>query len=248
LVLVYATTGQLIAAPTPEHPFFVNNTYKPAKDLVVGDTLLTYTGKTLVVGRISTKDTTLSVYNFEVQDTHNYLVGEDGVLVHNSCWNLRDFVDNFSLQQKLDYVSDAWSKYYPEIFDARKFLEDLMGHYKFTAAKGWVQTYNSFPTIDFYQASTKIAVSMKTTITTNVNTFLSGAAVRNNINALIDAKTRGTIINGQTSYKIERVQMHIYLPKEKFTIMLANSWKEELKRQYPQIDFVIDTIEQHINK
>jgi hypothetical protein len=85
LVMLYALGGKLIASPTPEHPFFVKNTYKPAKELVKGDTLLSKTNNFIVVDRVVTVDSVLDVYNFEVDEAHNYLVGEDAVLVHNEC-------------------------------------------------------------------------------------------------------------------------------------------------------------------
>jgi intein/homing endonuclease len=86
LVMLYALGGKLIAAPTPEHPFFVKNTYKPAKELVKGDTLLSKTNHFIVLDKVATVDSVLDVYNFEVDEAHNYLVGEDAVLVHNKCF------------------------------------------------------------------------------------------------------------------------------------------------------------------
>ncbi len=86
LVMLHALGGKLIASPTPEHPFFVKNTYKPAKELVKGDTLLSKTNNFIVIDKVVAVDSVLDVYNFEVEDSHNYLVGEDGVLVHNECF------------------------------------------------------------------------------------------------------------------------------------------------------------------
>lgn len=100
--MLYALGGKLIAAPTPEHPFFVKNTYKPAKELVKGDTLLSKTNNFIVVDKVVAVDSVLDVYNFEVEDSHNYLVGEDGVLVHNRCAYF-DVVGEFA-KTGLNYV------------------------------------------------------------------------------------------------------------------------------------------------
>ena len=59
-----------------------------ARELEVGNTLLLSTGecgiiKRIELERVSEPETT---YNFEVADFHTYYVGENGLLVHNTCW------------------------------------------------------------------------------------------------------------------------------------------------------------------
>jgi hypothetical protein len=49
----------------------------------VGDTLLTADAGPVWITGVTRKDSVTEVYNFEVEDNHNYYVGEDGVLVHN---------------------------------------------------------------------------------------------------------------------------------------------------------------------
>ena len=87
LVSLFAA-GTLIAQPTLEHPVWTENhhDYVPAQDLKVGDTLLDGKGATLRLDSLAIKvDTTLTVYNFEVNNLHNYYVGTQEVLVHNDC-------------------------------------------------------------------------------------------------------------------------------------------------------------------
>ena len=57
-----------------------------------------------------TQDTTCTVYNFEVANTHNYFVGKDAVLVHNTCFeeikaivNASDYSD-FTKKRLLELV------------------------------------------------------------------------------------------------------------------------------------------------
>lgn len=90
LVSLFAA-GTLIAQPTLEHPVWTENhhDYVLSQDLRVGDTFRNANGSTLRLNSLAIKpDTTLTVYNFEVNDIHNYYVGTQEVLVHNSCATL----------------------------------------------------------------------------------------------------------------------------------------------------------------
>ncbi|MGB0525302.1 MAG: polymorphic toxin-type HINT domain-containing protein [Flammeovirgaceae bacterium] len=82
MVRVYAQ-GEWIET-TPEHPFFVQGSWVFANDLTIGDSLLLFNGKKLVVEQLEKLDTVITVYNFEVKELHDYFVGENEVLVHNS--------------------------------------------------------------------------------------------------------------------------------------------------------------------
>ena len=98
LVAMYAA-GMLIAQPTLEHPVWTENhhDYITAQNLTTGDILLDGKGATLRLDSLVVKpDTTLTVYNFEVENLHNYYVGTQEVLVHNTCATLE------SLEMALD--------------------------------------------------------------------------------------------------------------------------------------------------
>lgn len=90
LINLYAN-GKLLCQPTPSHPFYVRGKYIPAEELNLGDTLLTKSGELLILDSLVRIDTTLTVYNFEVEGLHNYLVGESGIVVHNASYG--DFDD-----------------------------------------------------------------------------------------------------------------------------------------------------------
>lgn len=85
LVRVIAGRDTLMA--TPNHPFYLPGLarYVPADSLRQGMQLLALTGALLTVQCVAALDTTVSVYNFEVAEHHNYYVGTEGVLVHNDC-------------------------------------------------------------------------------------------------------------------------------------------------------------------
>lgn len=55
-----------------------------AGDLQAGDILLLRDGRQMPVTSISTKPVVQKVYNFEVEELHNYAVGNVGILVHNN--------------------------------------------------------------------------------------------------------------------------------------------------------------------
>ena len=83
----FASAGELQV--TEEHPFLVNDSWIPAKNLSVGDELLTIDGKKVRITEIEevVSDETFSVYNLEAGFYHNFIVnGGDGlgVVVHNS--------------------------------------------------------------------------------------------------------------------------------------------------------------------
>ena len=77
MALVFHTGDTLWA--TPNHPFWFDGQYVEAENLKSGDTLWAVDGSALVLENKFTKDTTVRVYNFTVEDNHNYYVGYPGV-------------------------------------------------------------------------------------------------------------------------------------------------------------------------
>jgi hypothetical protein len=72
---------------TGEHPFWVvNKGWTSAQHLQAGERLFQLSGGWLRVGSATWAQERATVYNFEVENTHSYFVGELGALVHNSCW------------------------------------------------------------------------------------------------------------------------------------------------------------------
>ena len=76
-------------ATTDEHPFWVEDGrgFVRADELSPGDVLKAATGESIVRGLSISGDRT-TVYNLTVEGVHTYLVGPDGVWVHN-CSNYR---------------------------------------------------------------------------------------------------------------------------------------------------------------
>ena len=93
---------------TAPHPIFSTtyNDWRLAGELEVGEKVLTYHGEATVT-KTEKKAGSETVYNLEVKDLHNFLVGEVGVVVHNNYINfllnqvnIDDFVDEIILINK----------------------------------------------------------------------------------------------------------------------------------------------------
>ncbi len=75
-----------------------------AKDLKIGDEVLTGDGKCAIIEEIQ-KETLVNAettYNLEVADFHTYYVSEECVLVHNDCWTTqkRKYWKNEAVERK----------------------------------------------------------------------------------------------------------------------------------------------------
>jgi intein/homing endonuclease len=66
---------------TPNHPLFVDGSWKEAELLKVGDKLFTGNSTLKEIISIEKKRANVPVYNLRVADNHNYFAG--GFLVHN---------------------------------------------------------------------------------------------------------------------------------------------------------------------
>ncbi len=111
--------------------------------------------------------------------------------VINSSEKLPIFLSLSSLE-KLYKIADIWKVKYPvrEMLSGRSFFEDIMGYYRYTKSTGWLHTgeiSEFFKGVDFFKGTTagtnifaETAVSMKTTIVTDVEKWLqSGPIVKN---------------------------------------------------------------------
>lgn len=73
---------------TPNHPFYViDKGWTSASQLTTEDVLLDSSGTAVRVDQIEyiRLSEPVNVYNFEVEDNHNYFIGKSCILVHNDC-------------------------------------------------------------------------------------------------------------------------------------------------------------------
>ena len=83
--LVRLVTEKETVLTTPEHPFYVENTgWTLAEKLRKGIRLVTLSGAMVLLTDMQAFDSSATVYNFEVPQTHNYYVGNQQLLAHNT--------------------------------------------------------------------------------------------------------------------------------------------------------------------
>ena len=102
LVHINAAGEEIIC--TPSHPFYcVDRGWVEAGALKHGDVLFLKSGEQTKVNYIYSEQCKkpVKVYNFEVEDFHTYFVGENGILVHNTC--------SVSTQRR-KAVKEAWKQ------------------------------------------------------------------------------------------------------------------------------------------
>lgn len=68
---------------TSDHPFYVNKQWIKAAQLQPGDKIQLFSNENRSIDSIHYTAGYTTVYNFEVEQNHNYYVGLNGVLVHN---------------------------------------------------------------------------------------------------------------------------------------------------------------------
>lgn len=84
--LVHVAIGDTVIDTTPAHRFWVEGKdFLPARDLQVGDRVLTASGELKEITSIEREslEEPVPVYNFEVKDWHTHYVSGEEILVHN---------------------------------------------------------------------------------------------------------------------------------------------------------------------
>ena len=109
-------TGRIITVNvTGNHRFYVKNkqAFIPVKEISPSDKMITATGNTVSVichtdksndcGRPYLSEHLPLVYNMEVNHRHTYFIGNEGILVHNSCSRTRRKIYYDKEKKKLKY-------------------------------------------------------------------------------------------------------------------------------------------------
>jgi hypothetical protein len=90
---------------TPEHPFYTSKGWLQASALSIGMSLQT-TNSFATLSNIKAIDTSATVYNFTVEGTHTYYVGNTNLLVHNTCQkHLGDLLKSLG-NKSTDFLND----------------------------------------------------------------------------------------------------------------------------------------------
>lgn len=171
---------------------------------------------------------------------------------------LEDFIAK-SLPEKLEDIGNIWKTKYPvsDMLEGRTLFEDIMGEYRYRKANGWAHTADiaeNFKGVDFYKdfvedgndILAQTAVSMKTTIVTDVNAWLNSKPIQDNIRFLKEGldKTKG-ITSHNRKLIFNKAEIHIYVPKE--NIHIKDEWLNVLGGgKHLGIEFKIDILENYI--
>ena len=80
----FVSAGELKV--TQEHPFLINGSWIDASQLKIGDELTLSNGSKVKITKLTdvVSNESFKVYNLEAGEYHNFVVGEEGVVVHNS--------------------------------------------------------------------------------------------------------------------------------------------------------------------
>lgn len=124
---------------TPEHPFYVGGKWVEAKDLKAGDRLYLKDGSKLEIAFIQKNVREQEVYNFEVEDNHNYYVSDKQILVHNDCGFLK--TNNKFVNKEIGEVSAGRGTLRLEADGGVKIFrgnEYLSGKKGYGSQKNWI--------------------------------------------------------------------------------------------------------------
>ncbi len=218
--------------------------WRPVGWLNAGDVVKTKECIAVLTDKVKLNGT-YTVYNFTVEDTHNYFVGDAGYLVHNTCGDLdklaTSFISNFSKTLRKQEITNWWSKGFPGFFTRGTFFERLMA--KSGRYTGWDLTPHNWPVIDFQKRIGNIVkvVSMKTTVTKNVSTWMSTNATH--LGKLNDLQERWAKEMGGLS---EVRALHIYV--KDIELGDFSNWATTIKAQDPNIkEVLVSSIEKEFS-
>jgi hypothetical protein len=119
--LVIEVAGGTRVETTPEHPFYVEGTgWTPAGRLAIGNAIVTRAGPSLKIVRIETKEKPATVYNFEVEGTHSYFVGNPASMGsaqekvrtgQNYSWLwVHNYVDPYEIKFSQDSIKSTFNE------------------------------------------------------------------------------------------------------------------------------------------
>ena len=238
---------------TYQHPIFsvTAGDWRLAGEFEVGEKVLTKEGEATVTNTEKKGGSEL-VYNLEVKDFHNFLVGNEGVVVHNSCWDMAKKVVSGAISK-----AEIWAmKGYPAIFKRGNIIEQIIRKGKYTKGKGWGYTgvgdgglgKSNFWLIDFFKGNR--VVSLKSTVVRNGSDWATSNA--QHIRDLSTRKILGKFPNCKPgpncinpSHVIDNItEAELHIVVEKLSDINKNDWITAIKSKLPigEKDNIIITI------
>jgi hypothetical protein len=99
--LIKIVTAKDTLLSTPEHPYLTAEGWRSAVSIEKGQQLKMAGRLMATVLAVMPIDTSATVYNFETAITHNYCIGNEGVVVHNDCHILQQLMANDELKEHI---------------------------------------------------------------------------------------------------------------------------------------------------
>jgi hypothetical protein len=265
--LVHLFIGKDTIHTTPEHPFYTGSNWINAADLRKGAKVFLFSTLLASIDSTYAQDTVCTIYNFEVEYTHNYYVGEQGVLVHNLC-TVAEFLKLSRAEQLLE-IDAWWQSRFPQFFERGRFIEDLVHdtHFKGLGYLDANDIAKNFETIDNFkpkpeysgwkffdngiveEIKCETAVSIKSTKDVDLDIWLNkeyNGKKRNLINIQKLRDNKGLNNEGFTCKKktllYEKGELRFVVEQGNLD-NVKNIWLPELKKRYPSLDFKVMTLE-----
>lgn len=114
---------------TPNHPFYspILQDWVSAKSLQAGSYIQDFEGNYKVVDKIEKihLKEAINVYNFTVERTHTYFVGEKAILVHNKCEIVKKLIDS-GKDGKWKEIIEAAKKSWPAIKTSYSVIQEIV--------------------------------------------------------------------------------------------------------------------------
>lgn len=245
---------------TSMHPFMdaVSRMWKPVAWLKGGDVVLTKEGVAVIKAKEKLEGTH-KVYNFTVDATHNYLVGEDGILAHNwNCGDVKRFVDAFSLMGKpfrLIAIASEWAQRGGGGVSWRGTLMEELAYNLVYKAKGYIATPFNHKAIDYFL---KFKKNGKDAVRVVSNKSAKGSTKNDKINATIKKNIDDMFANDLSildnagkkllvpDHYLKERELRIFLQKHVYNSVPHGTWKTELENANPGLEVIFDFMEKHI--
>jgi RHS repeat-associated protein len=147
-----STSGGTVVT-TEDHPFWnaTDHAWQRADELDVGDSLLGASGNDVTVtASIDERQSSGTAYNLTVEDVHTYFVfiGQDPVLVHNTCGGgYTELNVTFKAPRRVAPASDDESFLLNSVRQSPGYGDQIMDNLsdpRFPAADGWVKMERRF--------------------------------------------------------------------------------------------------------
>ncbi|WP_198145128.1 polymorphic toxin-type HINT domain-containing protein [Microscilla marina] len=237
LILLKFSNEQIYA--TSDHPFYLEGKWVKAGNLSQGDRLHLFQSRKIALNHLIKIDTSVTVYNFAVADNHNYFVGQNRVLVHNSngCGDLLARTNSQALKDKINALGDGKSKF---LDDFKNASDDVLA--KFEAKPELVEAWKKLLD-DAGETALRKNVGELQKITDNLAEVKKIGYSKWKVKSLLNSNAYKELDDLLTTSKISEVEFTAFAKE----LRANSSFKNQINQPNPRIG-VVGEIKQWFNK